>query len=220
MIRAAASLVLFSVSLGACAAPRHADAPPGGPPAPAATTLVPGALRPPAVIIAELPDRVPRSRALFAEAARVLQHPRCLGCHPDGDSPLQDDASRLHDPPVVRGPKDEGVVGVQCGSCHQDRNLELARVPGAPKWHLAPRTMAWAGKTPGQICAQLKDPARNGGRTLAQIVEHSGHDALVGWGWAPGADREPAPGSQALFGNLVAAWVDSGAECPAEEVSR
>ena len=55
---------------------------------------------------------------------------------------------------------------------------------------------------------------RNGGKSLAQIVDHSQHDALVAWGWAPGGDREPAPGSQAQFGALVAAWVESGAECP------
>jgi hypothetical protein len=63
----------------------------------------------------------------------------------------------------------------------------------------------------------MKDPARNGGKTLAQIVEHNRHDKLVGWGWAPGADREPAPGTQEQFGAIVAAWAETGAECPAEE---
>ena len=38
---------------------------------------------------------------------------------------------------------------------------------------------------------------RNGGKALAAIVEHNAHDELVGWGWHPGADREPAPGTQA-----------------------
>ena len=66
-----------------------------------------------------------------------------------------------------------------------------------------------------QICAQLKDPARNGGHTLAQIVEHMTHDTLVGWAWAPGGDREPAPGTQASFGALVKAWTEAGAACPA-----
>ena len=159
-------------------------------------------------------ERAERSRALFGEAARVMLHPRCANCHPSGDAPLQRDGG-LHEPPVLRGAEDRGVVGMECTSCHQDQNLELARVPGAPNWHLAPRSMAWVGRDPGSICEQVKDPARNGGKTLAQIVDHSQHDALVAWGWAPGADREPAPGSQAQFGALVAAWVDSGAECPA-----
>ena len=29
-------------------------------------------------------------------------------------------------------------------------------------------------------------------------------------------DREPAPGTQEQFGAIVAAWVNTGAECPAE----
>lgn len=161
-------------------------------------------------------DRGARSRALFAEAARVLVHPRCINCHPNGDTPHQRMAMELHDPPVVRGPRDNGVAGMECTTCHQDRNQELSRVPGAPKWHVAPIEMAWVGKSVSYICNQLKDPKRNGGRTLAQIVDHNAHDELVGWGWHPGADREPAPGTQAQFGALMAAWVETGAECPEE----
>lgn len=159
-------------------------------------------------------DRTARSRALFAEMSRVITHPRCVNCHPAGDSPHQRLAMEPHDPPVVRGPADRGVVGMECAGCHQDRNQAHTRVPGAPEWHLAPIAMAWEGKTVAAICAQLKDPARNGGKTLAQIVEHAEHDALVAWGWAPGADREPVPGTQAQFGALTAAWVATGAACP------
>lgn len=161
-------------------------------------------------------DRATRSRALFREVARVLMHPRCINCHPSGDVPHQRMTLELHDPPVVRGPAGNGVPGMECTSCHQDRNQELTRVPGAPKWHLAPIEMAWVGKSTSHICNQLKDPERNGGKTLAQIVEHNGHDKLVAWGWTPGADREPAPGTQAQFGALTAAWVETGAECPEE----
>jgi hypothetical protein len=165
---------------------------------------------------AQISDRTERSRALFSEASRVFLHPRCINCHPDGDAPHQGMDLSIHDPPVVRGPADKGVVGVECTSCHQDHNLELARVPGAPQWHLAPRVMAWVSKSPRAICEQMKDPARNGGRTLAQIVEHNAHDPLVGWGWKPGHDREPAPGTQEQLGRLIAAWVETGAECPRE----
>ena len=165
-------------------------------------------------------DRTARSRALFVEASRVMLHPRCVNCHPSGDVPHQGTALALHDPPVVRGPDGHGVVGMECATCHQDRNQALTRVPGAPGWHLAPVEMAWVGRTPGQLCAQLKDPARNGGKSLAAIVEHSAHDPLVAWGWSPGADREPAPGTQAQFGALIAAWVDTGAACPDEEDAR
>ncbi len=170
---------------------------------------------------AAIADRKQRSRALFMEASRVLMHPRCVNCHPNGDIPHQGMDMVLHYPPVVRGPKDAGVVGMECLSCHQDRNQPLTRVPGAPNWHLAPIEMAWVGKTAGYICDQMKDPKRNGGKTLAQIVEHTAHDELVGWGWKPGADREPAPGTQAQFGAIVAAWADTGAECPPlEETGR
>jgi hypothetical protein len=36
-------------------------------------------------------DRASRSRAMFAEVAKVLTGPRCMNCHPAGDHPLQGD---------------------------------------------------------------------------------------------------------------------------------
>jgi len=159
-------------------------------------------------------DPTERSRALFSEASRVLLHARCVNCHPAGDSPHQGTELAMHDPPVVRGPDNHGVPGNECTTCHQDRNQELTRVPGAPSWHLAPVEMAWVGKSAADVCAQLKDPRRNGGKTLAQITEHSAKDKLVGWAWSPGHGREPAPGTQQQFGALIAAWVETGAACP------
>ena len=146
----------------------------------------------------------------------MLLHPRCVNCHPAGDSPHQGMEQLLHDPPVTRGPKDGGVAGLECTTCHQDRNQPLTRVPGAPKWQLAPLEMAWFGKSAPAICDQIKDRTRNGGKTLQQIVDHVAHDELVAWGWHPGADRKPAPGTQQQAGALFAAWVETGAECPEE----
>jgi hypothetical protein len=77
----------------------------------------------------------------------------------------------LHDPPVVRGPDDHGVPGNECTTCHQDRNQELTRVPGAPKWHVAPREMAWVGKSIAHICNQMKDPKRNALRDRARSMK-------------------------------------------------
>ena len=54
--------------------------------------------------------------------------------------------------------------------------------------------MAWEGKSLGEICEQIKDPARNGGKDLDQLVEHMAEDSLVGWGWHPGAGREARAG--------------------------
>ena len=163
-------------------------------------------------------DPAARSEALFGEISRVLTHPRCVNCHPADDSPRQGDLHAMHDPPVVRGAAGRGIPALQCAGCHQDRNIELARVPGAPDWHLAPKQMVWLDRTPGQICAQLKDPANNGGRSLAQIHEHLAHDAIVAWGWAPGGARAPAPGTQAELAALFQAWIETGAVCPREVV--
>jgi hypothetical protein len=87
-------------------------------------------------------------------------------------------------------------------------------VPGHPRWALAPLSMAWEGKSLGEICRQIKDTDRNGGRDLALLHEHIAKDDLVAWGWKPGTSREPAPGSQDIAGQLTKAWIDSGAECP------
>jgi len=159
-------------------------------------------------------DSAARSVALFAELGKVLSHPRCVNCHPAGDRPRQGESGRPHQPPVARGADGHGLPAMRCSSCHQGANFDPARMPGHPEWHLAPREMAWEGKTPGEICAQIKDPARNGGRSLEEIVHHIGTDTLVGWAWAPGFGRAPAPGTQQQAGALIEAWVKTGAVCP------
>ncbi len=155
-----------------------------------------------------------RSAAIFTELGKVLTHPRCTNCHPAGDSPRQGDSSRLHQPPVERGADSHGIETMRCSVCHQKANFDPGRVPGHPEWHLAPREMAWEGKTVAEICAQIKDPARNGGRKPEDLIEHIGKDTLVGWAWAPGYGRAPAPGTQKDAGALVEAWVKTGAICP------
>jgi hypothetical protein len=164
---------------------------------------------------AAIGDADQRSAAIFTELGKVLTNPRCVNCHPAGDHPHQGDESRLHQPPVTRGPDGLGSETMRCSICHQAANFDPGRVPGHPEWHLAPREMAWEGKTLAEICAQLKDPARNGGRKLEDLIHHIGSDTLVGWAWAPGFGRTPAPGTQQEAGALVEAWVNSGAACPA-----
>ncbi|WP_165322698.1 Isoquinoline 1-oxidoreductase subunit [Rhizorhabdus phycosphaerae] len=163
---------------------------------------------------AGIKDSKKRSLALFAEVGKVIQHPRCLNCHPVGERPTQTDAMRPHMPLVVRGDGGIGATGMRCTTCHHEKNYEPAGVPGNPKWMLAPPEMAWVGKSLGQICEQIKDPNRNGGKDMAQLVHHMAEDELVGWGWNPGGKRTPAPGTQAQFGALFKAWADSGAQCP------
>ncbi len=163
-------------------------------------------------------DRKARATALFEEAGKVLQHPRCVNCHPRTDRPLQGDAMRPHQPLAVRGTSGHGAVAMSCVTCHGPSNFAttpVSSVPGNPKWHLAPIEMAWEGRTLGEICRQIKDPKRNGGKSMKAIVDHMAHDELVGWGWGPGAGRTPAPGTQQQLGALIQAWLEAGAHCPA-----
>lgn len=169
----------------------------------------------PVSAFAGIVDPRARSVALFEEAGKVLLSPRCVNCHPAGDRPLQTDQGRPHQPLVVRGPDGHGAPGMECKTCHHDANYEPARVPGHPQWHVAPLEMAWQGKSLGQICEQIKDRSRNGGKDMAALLHHLDADSLVGWGWAPGGGRTPAPGTQAGFGALMRAWADAGAACPA-----
>jgi len=159
-----------------------------------------------------------RASALFTEMAKVLQHPRCLNCHPVEGGPLQGDDMQPHDPPVVRGAGGMGAIGMQCNTCHGAENVAFTgaegSIPGHSPWMLAPLSMGWIGLTVPEICAQLKDPERNGNRDLAAIHEHNAEDGLVGWGWHPGEGRTPVPGTQEQFGELTQAWIDAGAGCP------
>jgi hypothetical protein len=163
---------------------------------------------------ASIPDTAARSAAMFTELGKVLTHPRCVNCHPAGDRPRQGDMARLHQPPVERGADGHGLPAMRCSICHQQANFDAAGVPGNPIWQLAPREMAWEGKTLAEICAQIKDPVRNGNRSVDALIEHIGEDHLVGWAWAPGYGRQPAPGTQKQARALVEAWVKTGAECP------
>jgi hypothetical protein len=167
-----------------------------------------GELRPPASF-AGISDPQARSRLLFAEAAKVIMHPRCMNCHPASDRPTQSDDMHVHSPPVTRGADGGGVPGNTCGACHMDRNVAILAgqqipfqsIPGHPRWGLAPIEMAWEGKSITEICGQLKDPQRNGGRNLDLLHEHLAHDDLVAWGWHPGRDAIPCPARRKDLGN-------------------
>jgi hypothetical protein len=173
-----------------------------------------GDLRP-AADFAGIADRNARAIALIQEAGKVLQHPRCVNCHPAGDSPRQTDQRRAHQPLVGRGAAGHGAPTLACNTCHGPANFDPAHVPGHPEWHLAPLAMAWEGRSLGQVCEQIKDRARNGDRDMAALLHHLSEDTLVGWAWTPGFGRTPAPGTQARFGEIMQAWADAGAACPA-----
>ncbi|CAN5205872.1 hypothetical protein BH11PSE4_BH11PSE4_19620 [soil metagenome] len=159
-------------------------------------------------------DSNARSAAIFTELGKVLTHPRCTNCHPAGDRPHQGDQARPHQPPVFRGVDGHGTETMRCNSCHRDANFDPGRMPGHKEWQLAPLEMAWYGKTVAEICQQIRNPARNGNRSVEALIDHIGKDTLVGWAWHPGFGRTPAPGTQEQAGALVTAWVKTGAACP------
>jgi len=157
------------------------------------------------------------ARAAFSAAATVFLHPRCVNCHPSGDQPLQGDYSDPHTQNVQRGPLGNGKYGMKCSACHQKENTPGPHMPpGAVVWRLPPpkMPMIFQGRTTHELCEQLKDPARNGGKTLQQIIEHVSADPLVGWGWNPGEGRALPPLSREEFARDVKQWVEKGAACP------
>lgn len=160
-------------------------------------------------------NNVAAARA-FEAILPALRHPRCMNCHSKGDFPRQGNDRHPHLMNVRRGRAGEGVAGVKCSACHQERNLAGPGLPpGAPDWRLPSpdMPMIWEGLTNHQLCELIKDPKQNGGHTIGQIVEHM-ESPLVQWGWKPGVGRDPVPMSQRDFLGAVKEWAMSGAACP------
>lgn len=157
------------------------------------------------------------AREAFRAAYPVLMHPRCMNCHPAGDAPLQGDDSHVHMQLVKRGPTGHGKYGMKCSACHQDRNLPGANMPPGVSegWHMPLPSMrlVFEGKSAGDLCRQLKDPRRNGGKTLSGVIDHL-ETPLVLWGWSPGDGRSSPRLSHAEFVRKMHEWVDKGAACP------
>src|SRR5882672_3482077 len=104
----------------------------------AISLLAAGAVSPEAAQVAALKpvaafstirDERARSVALLTEAARVIQSPRCLNCHPVNRQPTQGDDLHAHVPLMYAGPGDHGVAGLQCKSCHGMRTSRRWRPP-------------------------------------------------------------------------------------------
>ena len=154
------------------------------------------------------------SLSAWDRVVTVLQHARCSNCH-QPEEPLQGDNRRRHSPRVVRGRDNMGVPGMRCASCHREEgNNEASRVPGATDWKMPPRSMSWARLPAGQLCRTLKDPSKNGRRSLQAIIKHMQDDSLVHWSWDPGGTRESLSMPHHVFVEFVEEWVRSGAHCP------
>jgi hypothetical protein len=162
------------------------------------------------------PDAAASAKA-FLEVHKVLTSPRCQNCHPAGDAPLQGDDSHVHLQNVKRGNDGHGITAMRCETCHQTANLAGDHMPpGNPKWGLpSPQhKMVFVGRTPAELCRQLKDPKQTGGRSLQQLLEHVADDELVAWGWNPGDGRALPPLSRQDTVAQIKIWIDGGAACP------
>lgn len=182
-----------------------------GDPPKSANRLAPPTTKPPAV------SAVTDAKRAFLDVARVLMSPRCRNCHPRGNAPLQTDLGRPHRMNVSRLSTASGLL---CSACHQQQNSEAVGVfagpPGAHHWQLPPEQtpMPFAKHTPTSLCKQLKDPARNGRRSLSDLLRHVRTDPLVLWGWNPGGRRTRPPMSHKDFVAAFARWVKGGGACP------
>lgn len=162
-------------------------------------------------------EQLREGREAFMGVYEVLMSPRCMNCHPSGNRPLQTDESRPHAMNISRESVD---AGLECATCHREQNSEQLGIesgpPGAPHWGLPPEDtpMIFEGRTPQQLCEQLQDPERNGGKDLEAILEHVSHDPLVLWGWEPGGDRTTPPLSHEEFVGEATTWVEFGGPCP------
>ncbi len=156
----------------------------------------------------------------------VASHPRCSNCHVGADNrPMWSGPSygtaRPHGMNVNAGESRIGAEYVLCSSCHAYREGVNDAPHAAPQvamnWQLAPVEAEWFGKSSQDICNQLRDPARNGGRDFAELASHLDHDLILHWAWNPGGGRQPAPYSLQDHVNDVLAWGVAGYPCENDE---
>jgi len=157
-----------------------------------------------------------KSLQAFRAVASVLTSPRCLNCHSPADGPLQGDDNHPHAMSVQRGADGKGSSALRCFACHQTENSKsLHGPPGAADWQLPPpkKPMAWKGLSIGELCRTLKDPGKNGNRSLQDLVPHM-DTSLVRWAWNPGPGRTVPPLSHDEFVSRLKDWIETGAACP------
>lgn len=153
----------------------------------------------------------------------VASHPRCSNCHTGEDGiPMWSGPSygkaRPHGMNISAGDSRIGAEFLACGTCHTVSDRGNTVPHAAPRvnmpWQLAPAEAHWFGKSSDEICNQLRDPERNGGRDALDLANHLDHDLILHWAWNPGGGREAAPYSLQEHVNDVLAWGAAGMPCP------
>jgi len=155
-----------------------------------------------------------KSLASFDTILSVIKSPRCMNCHPVLDRPRQGNEQHIHVFNAQRGDDNHGTEVQKCATCHHDENNAYSNVPGAPNWHLAPKSMGWYGLSDIEIAQTLTDTAKNGGRSAEDLVEHMSSDPLVLWAWEPGGDLTPPPVPLEEFKKALNNWFKNGAYIP------
>jgi len=152
----------------------------------------------------------------------VTSHPRCSNCHVGADnrpmwSGLTYGKVRPHGMNINAGDSRIGAETIQCSTCHAYResvnDIPHAAPQVAMNWQLAPVEAEWFGKSSDEICNQLRDPDRNGGRTMVELAEHLNHDLILHWAWNPGGGREAAPYSLQEHIDDLLVWGVAGFPC-------
>jgi len=156
----------------------------------------------------------------------VVSHPRCANCHTDDRnlprwSGPEFAKTMPHGMNIQAGESRIGAETLPCQTCHATSirpNLTPHAAPHAGlEWQLAPVEFLWVGVAGPDICEQIRDPERNGGRDGEGLVEHILHDAsvrgFITWGFDPGAGREPAPGGLQAHLDDTLEWVAAGMPC-------
>ena len=160
--------------------------------------------------------------AAWKRIYEVVSHPRCANCHVGPSKrPMWSGPSygktRPHGMNVNAGESRIGAEHIPCSTCHAYRsgshNTPHAAPQVAANWQLAPIEADWFGKSSEYICAQLRDPDRNGNRTFRDLAHHIDHDVILHWAWSPGGNREPAPYSLDDHINDILVWGVAGMPC-------
>ncbi|WP_342077908.1 hypothetical protein [Yoonia sp. SS1-5] len=163
--------------------------------------------------------------AAFDRVYEVTSHPRCANCHVGAsDRPMWSgpsyDRTRPHGMNVQAGESRIGAETMLCSTCHAYReglnDVPHAAPQVAMNWQLAPIEADWFGRTSDEICTQLRDPQRNGGRTMVELAEHLNHDLILHWAWNPGGGREPAPYSLQQHVDDLLIWGVAGFPCASD----
>jgi len=155
----------------------------------------------------------------------VASHPRCANCHVGpSDRPMWSGPSygeaRPHGMNIRAGESRVGAETLPCATCHRAGKQPQTAAHAPPRvdgiWGLAPKEAHWFGRSSREICTQLRDPERNGGRDFKGIADHLDHDVVLRWAWRPGPGREPAPYSLEAHVRDIVAWGKAGQPCPGD----